>query len=312
MKKILIASFLAICTTSTFSSIEFYNGDNGTGRLENILDERYTRSLNLKNERDWNNDEIRSLRLKSVAPGTIIRLYDNPDMKRNDDWIEIRVKKSGNDIVVGDLEKSNYHNSHYTAEFHRVNGLNGKVSAIEVIKSDIPAQDLSLKVKFERAFDEEFTSNDKQGRAYRFNESNSNYRQWKPTVTERADGGIFLSMKIDHIRGQAKDDYALVKMQFNKKRQLVDLNMSVTIADDKTYTKTLNDLTDVSSKIVKSSTKNPKALAAAEASKAIMELGGSIYTNAVGAWADRGGRGNFKNVISHKANDVVKIINSIK
>lgn len=316
MKRInnmMLASLIAMASTATYADIEFFNGDNGNGGYENSLSDQNNVRINLKADRDWNNDEIRSLRLKSVARGTKIYLFDHPEAKTNDDWVEIIVTQSGDNIVVPNLEKT-IETNHYKQTFHRVNGLNGKVSAIQVIKAPKTSSpsNLSLKAKFEREYAKNFSWNDKEGRAARYNVDNSNYRLWKPTISELAGGGLFVTMKMDHIRGSAKDDYATVTMTFNKLRQVTDLTFKITIANDQTYTKTLDDIANVSKTVVKSSTKNPKALAAAEASAAVIKLAGSIYGNAVGPWADRGGRQNFPNVIRHQANEIIKIMNNVR
>lgn len=102
--------------------------------------------VNLKGLGQWfDNDEARSLAIRSdqgaynlpVKSRTKILLYDNPDGKTNDDWLEIVVKKQPKGIYPGDaycistLEKS-YEDDYVKVVYNRDNGLNGKVSHAKV------------------------------------------------------------------------------------------------------------------------------------------------------------------------------------
>lgn len=77
------------------------------------------------------NDEIRSLRLSHVRPGCVIRVFDAPGGRRNDDWCEIAVKAYVPEVVVPSFERS-YEDSFVRVTYHRKNGLDGKVSWIEI------------------------------------------------------------------------------------------------------------------------------------------------------------------------------------
>lgn len=81
------------------------------------------------------NDEARSVKLFDLQKGSIIRLYDSPDGKTNDDWVSIELKKNITELCVGSFERS-IRNSTLTVSFHRNNGLDGKVSYIRVYPAD--------------------------------------------------------------------------------------------------------------------------------------------------------------------------------
>lgn len=69
----------------------------------------------------------------------------------------------------------------------------------------------------------------KDGTAAEYKSSGSNYRTYKPTTSNPAGGGLFLSTKIDHIRGAAKDDHCQLEMTFDAQGTLVSWRNRVQI-----------------------------------------------------------------------------------
>ena len=59
---------------------------------------------------------------------------------------------------------------------------------------------------------------DKKDKKYaEFERSGSTYRTWKPEVTPIVNGGVFVSLRIDHLRGAfASDDHASLSVTFDK------------------------------------------------------------------------------------------------
>lgn len=58
--------------------------------------------------------------------------------------------------------------------------------------------------------------NAKRGEAAEYTITGTKYRTWKPHVTPTADGGLFLSLRIDHVRGLlASDDHASLELSFD-------------------------------------------------------------------------------------------------
>ncbi|MDB4354122.1 hypothetical protein N9Z02_02345 [Akkermansiaceae bacterium] len=59
---------------------------------------------------------------------------------------------------------------------------------------------------------------DKKDQKYaEFERSGSTYRTWKPEVTPMVNGGVFVSLRIDHLRGAfASDDHASLSVTFDK------------------------------------------------------------------------------------------------
>ena len=115
-----------VCVPGT---IEFFAGNHGGGR-----------SLGAQSatagHKAVQNDEVRSLVLRNVAPGTVIRLFDDGKGRVNDDWVEIRVKAPSARIVIGTFERCR--NDHQVEViYHRVRGngnLDGKVSSVTVAR----------------------------------------------------------------------------------------------------------------------------------------------------------------------------------
>ncbi|MGJ8695120.1 MAG: hypothetical protein ACSHYF_02300 [Verrucomicrobiaceae bacterium] len=56
----------------------------------------------------------------------------------------------------------------------------------------------------------------KEGKYADFVRSGSQYRTWKPEITPTLDGGVYVSVRIDHLRGRfASDDHASLEVTFD-------------------------------------------------------------------------------------------------
>ncbi len=73
----------------------------------------------------------RSVSLFNVRVGAVIRVYDDPKGKTSDDWTQIVVKRSVQEICVKSFEHT-YEDNDVKVTFHRNNGLDGKVSYCRV------------------------------------------------------------------------------------------------------------------------------------------------------------------------------------
>ncbi len=78
---------------------------------------------------DCPNDEIRSMRLRSVQPGLMLRVYDDSRCVTSDDWTEIRVKQFVSNYLVSTFQQST-NNSSVQISHYPKNGLDGKISCI--------------------------------------------------------------------------------------------------------------------------------------------------------------------------------------
>ena len=68
----------------------------------------------------------------------------------------------------------------------------------------------------------------KGNRAADYERSGSKYRTWKPEVTQMLDGGLFISMRIDHLRGLfASDDHASLQITIDKNGNIVSAQSSL-------------------------------------------------------------------------------------
>jgi hypothetical protein len=87
-----------------------------------------------KKQNRCENDEAKSMVLTGFfKKGTRIFLYDNPDGKRSDDWFEIEFKDDMVNVryVIPSFELS-FKDRFIWATYHKKNGLNGKVSRMEI------------------------------------------------------------------------------------------------------------------------------------------------------------------------------------
>jgi hypothetical protein len=83
------------------------------------------------NERHCDNDEARSAILFEATAGSIVTLLDDPDGSREDDWLEVVVKRDVAALEIPTLEAS-FENDDARVTYHRNNGLDGKASRLEV------------------------------------------------------------------------------------------------------------------------------------------------------------------------------------
>lgn len=131
--------FLIIFSTNAVfaGGIYLYEGNNGTQDLVGALSDESKKNkikTEFKKDDHLQNDEVRSVVLKHVAPGTVIKLYDDPKGDKGHDWVKIEVKKDSDEIVIGTLEKSKDKDD-YRIDYHNTNHLghlDGKVSCIIV------------------------------------------------------------------------------------------------------------------------------------------------------------------------------------
>ncbi|MDQ8192310.1 hypothetical protein [Roseibacillus persicicus] len=74
----------------------------------------------------------------------------------------------------------------------------------------------------------------KGNRAADYERSGSKYRSWKPEVTPMLDGGLFISMRIDHLRGLfASDDHASLQVTLDSKGNIVSAQSSMAFQGQK-------------------------------------------------------------------------------
>lgn len=70
----------------------------------------------------------------------------------------------------------------------------------------------------------------KKGRAADYEISGTTYRTWQPHVTPTLDGGIFVSVRIDHLRGIfASDDHAVLELGFDRKGEIVSAQSTIAL-----------------------------------------------------------------------------------
>lgn len=92
------------------------------------------------------NDEARSMSLSGVSKGTRIMLYDNPAGSTQDDHLIVDVLRDiriNEHLIIPSFEQDRSEPA-YRAVFNRNNGLNGKVSRIEIGKTPQGFADASI------------------------------------------------------------------------------------------------------------------------------------------------------------------------
>lgn len=68
------------------------------------------------------------------------------------------------------------------------------------------------------------------GKAAEYPLSGANYRTYRPEITPTPDGGIFISIRIDHVRGWlSSDDHAMLEITVDKQGRVVSAQSSIAI-----------------------------------------------------------------------------------
>jgi hypothetical protein len=90
------------------------------------------RFINFQDARvDCQNDEARSLVLYAMPPGVTVRLYDHPQGKTSDDWVDITTKRHLDVKIIATFERT-FEDDDVRVVYYAHNGLDGKVSRLAV------------------------------------------------------------------------------------------------------------------------------------------------------------------------------------
>lgn len=75
-----------------------------------------------------------------------------------------------------------------------------------------------------------WTKEGKKAAEYKFSETT--YRTYKPEISQAPDGGIFVSVRVDHLRGMfSADDHASIEMSFGPDGTLLSSQAAVSIQE---------------------------------------------------------------------------------
>jgi hypothetical protein len=75
-----------------------------------------------------------------------------------------------------------------------------------------------------------WTKEGKKAAEYKFSETD--YRTYKPEVTQAPDGGVFISVRVDHLRGLfSADDHASIEMSFGPDGTLLSSQAAISIQE---------------------------------------------------------------------------------
>ena len=68
------------------------------------------------------------------------------------------------------------------------------------------------------------------GKAAEYPLSGANYRTYRPEITPTPDGGLFISIRIDHVRGWlSSDDHAMLEITVDKEGRVLSAQSSIAI-----------------------------------------------------------------------------------
>ncbi len=288
---------LLVCLTAHGPALagrfQLREGNGGTqGHVYTVSD--HQNRVVRKGDWGFTNDEARSVRLQYAKPGTWLRVFDDSDGRTNDDWAEIYVRKAARDIVIPTFQQ-NADNEYYWIRYYRKNGLDGKVSRVQVIAAPYPARGATAAERLDDLLAPAYSYwPHKKGEAYEHTSQNSNYRVWIPEISEAPDGSLFVSAKLDHIRGWATDDHAIITLRFTRDGMLQSADSTIILADDRVFTASIEAARDLAEVI------NSKEGRIAVAS---VKLAQKLYVDLL-SLGEGGGRAHFPAVVGHHINHI--------
>lgn len=88
------------------------------------------------------------------------------------------------------------------------------------------------------------------GKAAEYPLSGANYRTYRPEITPTPDGGIFISIRIDHVRGWlSSDDHAMLEITVDKEGKVVSAQSSIAIQGRSVTSDVIRGGTDAGQKV---------------------------------------------------------------
>ncbi|MDF0665813.1 MAG: PLAT/LH2 domain-containing protein [Nitrospira sp.] len=143
---------------------------------------------------------------------------------------------------------------------------------------------------------------DQSGRAAQYQDAGSDYRTYKPSVSNTPEGGLLVSTKIDHIRGGdwvglGQDDHCLLTVKFDSEGEIVDASATMKFADIPRFDPVLVEKAVVAAG-------QAKYAAAAKVAAEVANSLAKFITNIT----DHGGRLNFPAVVQRNINIMWKCV----
>jgi hypothetical protein len=119
-------------------SLVFYEGDGGTQDVVCVVPYEFGRSVNFKNDNyGCDNDEARSVRFENVPSGAFLSVYDSPSCTRVDDVTYIHLYNNTlGSVLVPRFNYSDDSNGQFSITYDRFNGIQGKVSCIQMFPTN--------------------------------------------------------------------------------------------------------------------------------------------------------------------------------
>ncbi|ELU8564822.1 hypothetical protein [Vibrio parahaemolyticus] len=112
--------------------LAFYEGNNGSQDLVCSIPISGNKNIDFTSDSyGCDNDEARSMVLHQVRSGTQITVFDSPSANRNDDYTVINVLNDISSYTIDTFEHT-FQNPWISVSFRHVNGLDGKVSRVEI------------------------------------------------------------------------------------------------------------------------------------------------------------------------------------
>ncbi|RYD31368.1 MAG: hypothetical protein EOP87_14855 [Verrucomicrobiaceae bacterium] len=122
--------------------------------------------------------------------------------------------------------------------------------------------------------------------------SGSSYRTYKPEVSPTPDGGIFVSVRIDHMRGiLASDDHAILEITINDKGTIVSAQSNIAIQGRA-----------ITSDVIKGGTDTAKAAGVDRAVQIGTDLVADLSAKLLREKIVEAGRVSFPSVLRHNYN----------
>ena len=308
----------ALTGTAHAGAIYLHEGANGEQDIVGSANDYGYLSQNFKESRGrFVNDEAVSVRMEWVAPGTVIELFDDPSAGTGDDWVRIEVKGWSDNLIVRSLE-TNEDNPWFKVTWNRkgcpwynpgCNKLNGKVSHIRIHPTQMGWRHKPESRVYFR-WDGSFGGfPNKTGHALEYHSSGSNYRVYRPRLTQNYNAAWDVSFKQDHIRGYTLDDHAITRVQLAADGSLAgDASVAIEIKNLLGNDEIFSIFVPLAEAIHEAFKDNPKASKYTIIAKMGLIAANQLHQKLV-AMGESGGRTLFSSETGHNINKVLEQAN---
>jgi hypothetical protein len=225
------ASRLEIDSASAGPTVDLYEGNDATENLVCSVPVGQTETLVFSDHPECDNDEARSLVLLDIPANTSLRFFDDPGGSRSDDWTEIEISQPISTLTLNSFEES-FQQAELVSIYHAVNGLDGKVSRLEVESAVSENPRAELYEGNSATQDLVCAVNVSQPRVYRFpDDPECDNDEARSLILRDVPAGIILLL-FDSPDAALEDDWTAIRVKRDVRALTIDTFEASSSSDD--------------------------------------------------------------------------------